>query len=76
MTGGECDRHLDEGKPGFVGEGAEGIGGAEFGGIGWVGGVIGSREALGASGGARPADFLALAVFARTANRRPVGYTS
>ncbi|MGZ3602103.1 MAG: hypothetical protein ACXVDF_19470, partial [Ktedonobacterales bacterium] len=46
-----CDCHLDEGDPGLVGERAEGIGGGELCGIGWVGGVI-YPGALGASGGA------------------------
>jgi len=62
MAGDEGDCHLDEGHPGLVGERAEGIGG-ELGGISWVGEVI-DPGALGVSGRARPADLLALAVFA------------
>ncbi len=76
VAGGERDGHLDEGDPGLVGESAEGIGGVELGDIGRVGGVIGPGETLRPGGGARPADLLALAVFARqpAPGQRAVGH--
>ena len=46
MAGDERDRHLDERDPRLVGERAERVGGVELGGVGRVGGVIGSGEPL------------------------------
>jgi len=49
VAGDERDCHLDKAQAGLVGERAEGIGGVELCGIGWVGGVI-RPGAQGASG--------------------------
>ena len=65
VAGDERDRHLDEGQPGLVGERAEGVGGVELCRVRRVGGVIPPGEPIRPSGGARPADLLALAVLAR-----------
>ena len=76
VAGGERDRHLDERQPGLVGERAERVGGVELGGVRRVGRVIAPGKRCDASGGARPADLLALAVFARQppAGQRAVGH--